>query len=132
MHLWASWCQPCVEEWPALANWLRRLPARRIDIVTLSVDEPESLPAARAVLGRLGRLPGRHVAASLDDALPAIHAVDPDWDGSLPATVLLDGAGRMALSQHGLTRFDALDGAIVRLGKPPAPARGEGPPAVGP
>jgi thiol-disulfide isomerase/thioredoxin len=115
VHLWASWCKPCVAEWPKLADWLRRLPSRGVDVVTLSVDEPGSVPAAAKVLARLGRLPGRTVAASLDDALPAIRERDPDWDGSLPATFLLDGSGTLVASQHGLTQPEALDAAVERL-----------------
>ncbi len=115
VHLWASWCKPCVAEWPALVEWLRPLPDRGVDVVTLSVDEPDTVPAAAKVLARLGRVPGRAFAASLDDALPAIRERDPDWDGSLPATFLLDGKGALAVSQHGLTRPEAFDSTLQRL-----------------
>jgi beta-lactamase class A len=64
------------------------------------------------------------LAASLDDAFPSIRAVDTEWDGSLPSTLLMDGSGRLVLTQHGLTRFDALEAAIARLGTEPSPAPG--------
>jgi beta-lactamase class A len=115
VHLWASWCKPCVEEWPSLAEWLRRSPDRGVDVATLAVDEPDSLPAARKVLASLGHLPGRTLAASLDDAFPVIRRLDPEWDGSLPATFLVDAQGALALSQHGLTHLDAIEAAIERV-----------------
>lgn len=130
VHLWASWCRPCVGEWPALAEWLRHAPLRGVEVVSLSVDEPESLPAARHVLASLGRLPGRTLAASLDDAFPAIRALDTEWDGSLPSTILVDGRGRLALSQHGLTRFDAIEAALRGLGSDAPPSPGADPAAA--
>jgi hypothetical protein len=104
-----------VGEWPTFAEWLRRVPGEGVDIVNLSIDEAETLPAAEDVLTRLGRLPGRSLAASMDDVFPAIHALDPEWDGALPTTFLLDGAGRLTLAQRGSTRVDALAAAIERL-----------------
>jgi thiol-disulfide isomerase/thioredoxin len=115
VHLWASWCRPCVSEWPAFAAWLRRVPGEGVDIVNLSIDEAEARGAAEGVLARLGPLPGRSLAASLDDIFPAIHALDPEWDGALPTTFLLDGDGRVVLAQRGSTRADALGVAIERL-----------------
>jgi hypothetical protein len=104
-----------VNEWPAFAEWLRRVPGEGVDILNLSIDEAETRPAAEDVLTRLGRLPGRCLAASLDDVFPAIHALDPEWDGALPTNLLLDVDGRLALAQRGSTRVDALGAAIERL-----------------
>jgi thiol-disulfide isomerase/thioredoxin len=115
LHVWASWCRPCVGEWPALAEWLRRVPLERVDVITLSLDDAATLPAAREVVSKLGRLPGRALAAPLDDAFPVIRAIAPDWDGSLPTTLLVDGQGRLTLSQSGATRTGALDVAIRGL-----------------
>jgi thiol-disulfide isomerase/thioredoxin len=126
VHLWASWCRPCVSEWPALAEWLRRGPGAGVDILNLSIDEAETRPAAENVLAKLGSLPGRSMAAALDDIFPTIHALDPEWDGALPTTLLLDGDGRLALAQHGSTRLDALRAAIVKLAPPSASVAGAG------
>jgi hypothetical protein len=116
-----------VSEWPAFAEWLRRVPGEGVDIVNLSIDEAETLPAAEDVLARLGRLPGRSLAASLDDVFPAIHALDSEWDGALPTTLLLDGDGHLVLAQRGSTRVDALGAAIERLGPGNARVLGAGP-----
>jgi len=119
VHLWASWCRPCVSEWPSLAEWLRHPRDRRLDVVTLAIDEADTRPAAEAVLGRLGRLPGRVLAASLDDCYPALRALDPEWDGSLPTTILVGADGHLLLAEHGLTRLDALEKALGAAAKDP-------------
>lgn len=42
INFWATWCQPCREEMPALQQLSQQL-ARRLDIVIVSVDEDSNL-----------------------------------------------------------------------------------------
>jgi thiol-disulfide isomerase/thioredoxin len=43
VHFWASWCPPCVEEFPALVELQRRLAGVGVRFVFVSVDEkPEN------------------------------------------------------------------------------------------
>jgi thiol-disulfide isomerase/thioredoxin len=114
VHLWASWCRPCLAEWPTLARWLSEVARRPVDVITVALDEETSAPAARRVLKELGRLPGRHLVVALDEAAPLLTAADPDWDGSLPTTLLLDGAGQLLVAQRGGTRYAELDAALAR------------------
>lgn len=40
VHFWATWCPPCVEEFPGLVAAYRKLRTRRdIELVTVSVDD---------------------------------------------------------------------------------------------
>lgn len=44
INVWATWCQPCVEEMPRLASWREKLGAagRRYELAFVSVDEDEA------------------------------------------------------------------------------------------
>lgn len=39
IHVWASWCEPSVEEIPRLISWQRRLGADKLELVFVSVSE---------------------------------------------------------------------------------------------
>jgi thiol-disulfide isomerase/thioredoxin len=39
INLWATWCVPCVEEFPGLVSISRRLETRDFDLITISVDD---------------------------------------------------------------------------------------------
>ncbi len=39
LHVWATWCQPCIAELPALAALYERHAAEGLEIVSLSIDE---------------------------------------------------------------------------------------------
>ncbi len=48
LHFWATWCRPCVEKLPALADLYTRHAAEGLEIVSLSIDEdPKTVVAFR-------------------------------------------------------------------------------------
>lgn len=42
LNFWATWCEPCVEEVPSLVEMQRRMKAKGITVVAVSVDVDES------------------------------------------------------------------------------------------
>jgi thiol-disulfide isomerase/thioredoxin len=113
--MWASWCGPCVAEWPDPADFLREAAARPLDVITLALDEPAGAAAAAKVLASSGPVPGRALRASPDIALPVLKAADPDWVGAIPTTLILDHDGKIVFAQRGFTRLRQLQQEIDRL-----------------
>ena len=115
VNVWATWCAPCVEEFPALVSLARRLGNRDFELITISMDDPRQEAAAKKFLerqhaappGRLRRLlkaEGRTTTNFLyteasADAL--IAALDPQWPGPLPHTVLIAPGGRIVYRKNG-------------------------------
>jgi thiol-disulfide isomerase/thioredoxin len=98
VSLWATWCDPCVKEFP----WVMELARERKDIVFLavSIDDPD----ARATLESFVRakrppFPVYARAAGKDDAF--IDGVDPAWKGVVPTILIYDKDGRRAALLEG-------------------------------
>lgn len=115
VNLWATWCRPCVEEFPDLVKLYNSHKARGLVVVAVSVDEPESLEKVREFLAKQRatfpafiRKPG--------DMEAFINTVDPNWSGAVPATFLFDRKGKRVgaplLGAHSYTKFAA---AVERL-----------------
>ena len=104
LALWATWCDPCVKEWPSLVALARERPD--VAFVSVSIDEPEQRGALEAFVSR--RPPPFAVyarRAGPDQAF--IDGVDKEWSGVVPATLVYDRAGRrVALLQGEHTRAD--------------------------
>jgi len=114
VNFWATWCEPCRAEMPALAKLAASFRARGFQFATVSADEPEDEAAARQFLRKSGvQGPAYLKRVKDDDAF--IRSVDPKWSGALPALILFDGAGRKARAFIGETDLKALEAAIREL-----------------
>jgi thiol-disulfide isomerase/thioredoxin len=115
IHLWASWCVPCVAEWSYLAPAMRRWASRQVDVVTIALEEDGNGEAAARVLMEVGDVPGFRSWTTLDDIVPRVRSLDPEWDGSLPTTLLLSVTGKVVLVERGITKTKDLEAEINRL-----------------
>jgi thiol-disulfide isomerase/thioredoxin len=109
VSLWATWCEPCVKEFPELAALARR----RTDVAFLSIslDEAEGVPAVEAFLDRRKPpFPVYRKGRGADDAF--IEALDPGWSGAIPATLVYSRDGRRAALLQGEHTMQAIERAI--------------------
>lgn len=131
-NVWATWCAPCVEEFPALVALSRRFDTRNFELVTISLDAPKDEAKAQAFLQKQGagvskriqptvEKEGRqtnhylYTGASQDELVAAL---DPDWPGPLPHTVLVAPGGKIIWRHNGAIDHDDALAAIVAALKP--------------
>src|SRR5262249_38151977 len=89
VNFWASWCEPCVAEFPELVRAAGEWRARGISFVSISADEASDLTPVQRTLERFGASFDSVLVATGDiDAL--IRQVDGEWTGALPASVLYE------------------------------------------
>lgn len=93
VNTWASWCGPCRREFPMLVALRENLKPRGVDIVFVSVDEPEGYGPALDFAQSNGEKPPLWVAER--PLGPFKRALSPSWKGMLPATFLFDGGGKL-------------------------------------
>ncbi len=108
VNLWATWCGPCLAEMPALVEIGRQFETRGFDMITLSTDSPEAFEKAGTLLRRFhaampdlteasvkeeGRSTNNYLFNGDTDSLA--EALDPEWQGTLPHTVLIAPGGEI-------------------------------------
>lgn len=90
INLWASWCGPCRQEGPALADLRRRFTPDRLNIVALNIRDEAATPFEReAFLKSIGLSPKAY--AVLDTA--KVGALTNAADALVPRTLVFDAAG---------------------------------------
>ncbi|MBK7939081.1 MAG: redoxin family protein [Lewinellaceae bacterium] len=112
VNVWATWCGPCILEYPEFITLQRMYGARDFEFVSVSADKPASEKKV------LTFLQGKHSAVAnylfaKDDKYALIEAVDKNWNGALPYTVLVEPGGKIVWQHQGEVDFLALKRAIV-------------------
>jgi len=108
VNFWASWCAPCIEEFPSVVKGAQKWRSRGVRFVSISADDPKDLPKVKKVLEKFGA-PFDAVLIANGKAGPAIiEDVDADWSGALPTTFLYDANGKRLERRVGI-----VDGALL-------------------
>ena len=112
INVWATWCVPCVEELPELVTINRMYRKRRFELITISLDDPKDRDAV------LKRLQEKHVSATnyifnSDDRDKLAEALDKQWPGPVPYTILVAPGGKILYRKHDAIDPLALKKAIV-------------------
>ena len=131
LHFWATWCDACRDEFPALKATLLGLPARGVAVGLVSLDRPADGALAEEALARygVGSLPSIILDAPKPGPVEEALA-EPHWNGTLPATFLFDASGKKVKSFIGPVNPKKLERALRKLlrstaARPPtAPPKG--------
>jgi peroxiredoxin len=114
INVWATWCGPCIVEFPALVETNRMYRHRAFEFVTISVDLPDRSGEVLPFLTKQQASSTNYLYDSSDrDALA--EALDNQWSGALPLTILVRPGGEIAYRHEGIINPLELRRAIVKL-----------------
>src|SRR5580704_5648502 len=115
VDFWATWCVPCREEMPELVKLERKLRARGLDVIMISVDDPnDEARAAKVLKDTTMPVPGFLRNVPDDDKFCV--AVDPGWaSGAVPAIFLYNRSGKKVRSFIGATPMATVEAALEKL-----------------
>lgn len=112
INVWATWCGPCIIEYPEFIVLQRMYGARDFEFVSISADKPSQHDKALKFLKKEYSAVSNYLFAE-EDKYALIEAIDPDWNGALPYTLLVDPEGKKVWSHQGEVDFLELKRAIV-------------------
>jgi len=107
INVWATWCGPCVEEFPEFVEMNHMYRDRGFEFVSISADDPARKDKALKFLQR-EEASGPNYIFTTDDKYKLIEAVDPKWEGALPYTILVEPGGKVVYAHQGIIDPDEL------------------------
>lgn len=115
INFWATWCDPCREEFPELVKIDADFRPRGLDFVTVSLDNLAEIKrdVPKFLAEMKAEMPAFLLKTADEDA--AIQTVAPDWRGGLPFTILFDASGKIAYSRMGVVKPDILRAEIEKV-----------------
>ncbi len=100
INVWATWCGPCVTEFPEFIKMNRMYRGRDFEFISISADDPENKDKVLKFLQKK-QASNTNYLFSTDDKYKLIEAIDPNWQGALPYTVLVEPGGKIVYGKQG-------------------------------
>jgi thiol-disulfide isomerase/thioredoxin len=100
INVWATWCGPCLAELPEFVTMNRMYRNGNFELVTISADTPDRQVKVLADL-RERQVAARNYIFDSNDKDALADALDAEWPGGLPYTILVAPGGKILQRQMG-------------------------------
>lgn len=95
VNLWATWCGPCVDEFPDLVKLHNAYKERGLEFLSVSVDEPEDRGKVVAFINQ--QKASFPVYMRRGGSVESyINPLDKKWPGAVPVTYIFNKQGKLA------------------------------------
>lgn len=101
VNIWATWCGPCVIEFPELVKMFRMYSGRDYELVTISADKPSNKVKVQEFLEEQDASCTNYLFNS-DNSYALIESLDQTWEGTLPYTLIINPGGEIIYRHAGI------------------------------
>jgi thiol-disulfide isomerase/thioredoxin len=114
INFWATWCDPCREEFPELVKLYANYRGKGMQLLLLSMDEQEQIDGVKKFLGA-NRVDFLSYIRSGGNFENLVNAIDPEWIGVIPATFVFNREGKRVQTMLGRQDYTAFEKAVRPL-----------------
>ncbi len=105
VNFWATWCPPCLREFPDIIDVYNRYRDDGFEVLAISMNDAEEIPDIEEFLQNFEPPFPVYRAATLDETF--YEAVVDSWYGEMPMTLIFDTAGnRVSIHKRPVTFAD--------------------------
>ncbi len=113
VNFWATWCAPCMVEFHEFVTINHMYRHRDFELVTVSLNRPDEETTVLEFLKKQ-QASNRNLIFASADRDKLINAFEPDWQGEVPYTVLINPEGKVIYREVGSIDPLAVKRAIVK------------------
>lgn len=113
VNVWATWCQPCIEEFPYLLQLHQKYKDDGLQLVLVSADVEEDTQRVKEFLAEQGVSFTTYIKSEPDNSF--VNNLSPDWSGALPATFIYNKSGALRKFWMGDASFAEFESAFLEV-----------------
>ncbi len=88
INFWATWCIPCIKELPYFEALSSKYKNEKIKVLLVSLDFSNKIESRLIPFLKTNKITSQVVVLDDADANTWINAINPDWSGAIPATIV--------------------------------------------
>ena len=113
INIWATWCVPCREEFPALIKLADQY-EDKLDVVGISIDFPDELESKVYPFLNKFNVNFNNYISSEKNAEKFINFLNTDWNGALPASFVYDTNGKQVEFFSGKKSYEKFEKVVLK------------------
>jgi len=115
INFWASWCKPCVEEFPDLIKIQNDYKDKGLSVIFISLDFPEEINSKLIPFLKSEKVDFTTFYCGFKNAEELMDYFDRKWDGAIPATFIFDRKGMLRSKVIGSRDYDFYRSEVSKL-----------------
>ena len=100
INFWATWCGPCLSEFPDIETTYRMFRHRDFDLITVSTNLPDEKAGVMKVLQQQ-HASSRNLQFASEDTYALQKAFDAHWESGVPFTMVIAPGGKILYQKEG-------------------------------
>jgi len=115
INFWATWCKPCVEEFPDLIKIHHDFKNDNVKLILISLDFKEDIDSKLYLFLKNNNVDFTTYHLEVRNPDDIINYFDKKWDGGIPATFIFDKSGNLQQYILGSRDFNFFEKEINKL-----------------
>ena len=99
INVWATWCGPCLIEFPEFVDINRMYRGRDFEFISICLDDTTRHARALKFL-QSKQASNKNYFFNMKNKWALIEAVDPKWQGALPYTLIVEPGGKIVYGKQ--------------------------------
>lgn len=93
LNFWATWCSPCIEEFPALVKIHNTYKSKGLEVIGVSLNDLSDMKDVLTFLREQNPAFPLYLAGTVDDSF--YRSIDKRWSSEMPLTMIYDKNGKL-------------------------------------
>lgn len=115
VNFWATWCKPCVKEFPDLVRLYNNYKDMGFVVIFISLDISEEIDSKVKPFLQKNDVEFITYYNNFKQPEEIVNFIDKTWGGAIPATYIYDREGKRVVSIIGSRKYEQFEKELIKV-----------------